>query len=243
MKQFKVFATVLVATGMLLLGSCNSGEEKKAETNVTDSLSKTEPAPPPPAATGPMMVMTISHKVANYAKWKPAYESHDSTRLANGLHNYVIARGIDDSNMVMVALKMDDVNKAKELAASQGMKDRMKAAGVTGPVSIDYVEAVMNDTTAIQQTVRVMVKHKVKDWDAWKKSFDSHKQIRVDAGLTDRVVAHTVGDDHSVTVVCAVADMAKAKAFMSSKELKDKMAEAGVEGAPSIFFYRIAAKY
>jgi len=32
-----------------------------------------------------------------------------------------------------------------------------------------------------------------------------------------------------------VADVAKAKEFMKSKDLKDKMAEAGVEGAPSFF--------
>jgi hypothetical protein len=138
---------------------------------------------------------------------------------------------------------MDDINKAKELAASKGMKDRMKKGGVVGPVSIDYLESVMNDTTAIQQTVRLMVKHKVKDWDAWKKTFDSTIQIRIDAGLTDRVVSHSVEDNKNVTVVFAVADVAKAKAFCNSKDLKDKMAKAGVVGAPSFFFYRITAKY
>ena len=71
----------------------------------------------------------------------------------------------------------------------------------------------------------------------------TEQQARVDAGLTDRVVSHTVGDNHNITLVFAVADMAKAKAFMNSKDLKDKMAEAGVDGPPSFFFYRIAAKY
>jgi hypothetical protein len=250
MKQVKFFATVFVAAGMLFLNSCNSGEEKKSETTGSDSSvvspdssAVKEETPAVTAAAGPMSIMTIKHKVANYSKWKPSYESRDSIRLAYGLHNYVIARGIDDSNMVMVALRMDDVNRAKELAASQGMKDRMKKAGVVGPVSIDYLESVMNDSTAIQQTVRLMVKSKVKDWDAWKKSFDSHKQTRIDSGLTDRVVSYTVGNNHNVTLVFAVADVAKAKAFIKSKDLKDKMAEAGVVGPPSFFFYRITAKY
>lgn len=243
MKQVKFFATVFVAAGMLFLNSCNSGDEKKADTTETDSSAVKKETPPVTTHSGPTMVMTITHKVANYAKWKPAYDSHDSVRLSYGLHNYVVARGTDDSNLVMVALKMDDVNKARELAASQGMKDRIKKAGVTGPVSIDYIEAVMNDTTALQQTVRLMVKHKVKDWDAWKKNFDSHKQARIDAGLTDRVVAYTAGDNHKVTLVFAVADVAKAKAFINSKDLKDKMAEAGVDGPPSFYFYRIVANY
>lgn len=101
----------------------------------------------------------------------------------------------------------------------------------------------MNDTTALQQTVRVMIKHKVKDWDAWKKAFDDHKQSRINAGLTDRVVAYTVGDNHMVTLVFAVTDMAKAKTFMNSKDLADKMKAGGVEGPPSIFFYNIVKKY
>jgi hypothetical protein len=245
MKQAKTFTTALITALVLFFCSCNNGDEKKADTGTTDSTTtkKDSSSSTTPMPSGPVMVMTITHKVANYSKWLPSYEAHDSNRVAYGLHNYVIARGVDDSNMVMVALKMDDVNKAKELAASQGMKDRMKKAGVTGPVAIDYLESVVNDTTAIQQTVRVMVKHKVKDWDTWKKAFDSHKQARIDAGLTDRVVSYTVGDNHNVTLVFAVADMAKAKAFMNSKDLKDKMAEGGVEGVPSFFFYRIAAKY
>jgi hypothetical protein len=138
---------------------------------------------------------------------------------------------------------MDDVEKAKAFAASPDLKAKMKEVGVTGVQVMDFIESVLNDTTAIQATVRVMIRHKVKDWDAWKKAFDSHKQTRTDAGLSDRVVAHTVGDNHNVTLVFAVADIDKAKAFMNSQDLKDKMKEAGVDGPPDIFFYRITQKY
>jgi hypothetical protein len=37
--------------------------------------------------------------------------------------------------------------------------------------------------------------------------------------------------------------MAKAKAFMQSKDLKDKMEKAGVEGKPASFFYNIVQMY
>jgi hypothetical protein len=242
MRQVKFFATLAVAACGLLL-SCNSGDNKASSATADSTAAKKDSVPPPaPVAAGPVMIMTITHEVANYAKWKTAYDEHDSNRLSYGLHNYVICRGVDDSNMVMVALRMDDVNKAKELGSSKELMDRMKKAGASKP-SIEYTETVMNDTTAIQSTVRVMVKHKVKDWSAWKKSFDSHKQVRIDAGLTDRVVGHLVDDDHSVIIVLAVADVAKAKAFMQSKDLKDKMAEAGVVGPPTSFFYRVAVRY
>ena len=242
MKHFTLLATVFVATSSLIGVSCNSGKDKKADETMTDSTAtKTEVMVTAPS--GPTSIMIIRHKVANYAKWKTGYESHDSFRLASGLHNYIIARGTEDSNMLLVAVRMDDVAKAKAFAASPDLKAKMKAVGVTGTPMIDFLESVMNDTTAIQQTIRVMVRHKVKDWDAWKKSFDSHKQVRTDAGLTDRVISYTVGDNHNVTLVFAVADMDKAKAFMNSQDLKDKMKEAGVDGQPDFFFYKIAQKY
>ena len=242
MKQLRFFATISVAAGALLLGSCNSGKDKKAEENKTDSSStKTETTVIAPS--GPTSIMIVRHKVADYAKWKPGYDAHDSARLASGLHSYVIARGVEDSNMVLIAMRMDDVNKAKAFAAMPELKDVMKKAGVVGPPMIDFLESVMNDTTAIEQSIRCMVRHKVKDFDAWKKVYDSHKQTRIDAGLTDRVLAYTNGDNHNVTLVFAVADLAKAKAFGSSKDLADKMKEAGVEGPPDMFFYRIVQKY
>jgi hypothetical protein len=242
MNQVKFFATLAVAASGLLI-SCNSGDNKASTAAADTSAAKKDSVlPPAPVAAGPSMVMTITHKVANYAKWKSAYDAHDSGRLSYGVHNFVICRGMDDSNMVMVAMRIDDVNKAKEMGSSKELMERMKKAGASKP-SIEYTEAVMNDSTAIQSTVRVMVKHKVKDWSAWKKAFDSHKQARMDAGLTDRVVGHLVGDDHSVFIVFAVADIAKAKAFMQSKDLKDKMSEAGVVGPPTSFFYRVAVMY
>lgn len=249
MKHEKLLAAIAVA-GTLFLSSCNSGGEKKADENATDtSTAKTDTMATTTTATaattpsGPTSMMTVKARVANYAKWKTSYDSNDSIRQANGLRSYVIARGTEDSNMLLVAMRMDDVAKAKQFASSPGLKERMKKGGVVGPPTMDFVTAVMNDTTAIQQTVRLMVKEKVKDWDAWKKIFDGNMQARMDAGLTDRVLGHTVGDDHSVTIVYAVADVAKAKAFINSKGLKDKMKEAGVEGPPNFFFYKIVAKY
>ena len=129
------------------------------------------------------------------------------------------------------------------MVADPAMQEVMKKAGVMGKPVIDFIEAVMNDTTALQQTTRLMIRATVSDWDAWKKGFDAHKQKRTDAGLTDRVVAHTVGDTKNVTLVFAVEDMANANAFLNSQDLKDRMKESGVQGKPDVFFYKIVQKY
>ena len=244
MKQFKFLAAVPVIMA-LVFNSCTSADEKKADAPPpppTDSL----PKPPAPAAPAkPFNVMVVTFKVANYAKWLTGYESDDSAKTANGLSNYVVSRGLgSDSNTVLVALKMADYEKAKAMAGSPYLKERMKKGGVISAPTFFYGENVVMDTSTLASNVaRVMVTHKVKDWDAWKKEFDSHKQARIDAGLADRVVGHSLDDNHIVRLVFAITDMAKAKAFMASKDLKDKMAAAGVVGPPTFWYYMVAKKY
>jgi len=250
MKQSRFLATITVVTCMsLFLFSCGSGGDKTTEpatdstaATTADTTTAAKPSEPAPAPK-PFNLLIIQHKVANFARWKPLYESHDSVRRAAGLTNFILGRGLNDSNMVLVMLLMNDVNKAKELGASKGLKDRMQKGGVVGKPTIDYLDVISSDTSKIDQTARLMVTHKVKDWDAWKKEFDDHKQARIDAGLLDRGVGYSDGDNHKVTIIFAVTDMQKANAFLNSKDLKDKMAKAGVEGVPTFFYYNIVQKY
>jgi len=245
MKQIRFLASTFATSMIFLLSSCSSDDDTKTEDTTATATTTTEKAPEPTTPVKPSNVMLMQFKVADFAKWQTTYElkERDSIRRSYGLTSYVAGRGLDDPKKVIVILKMDDANKAKELAASQGMKDRMKEAGVTGTPAFTYLDVVMDDNSPIDQTSRLMMTHKVKDWDAWKKEFDNHKQVRVDAGLIDRALGYEVGDNHQVVIVFAVTDMAKAKAFLQSADLKDKMEKAGVEGKPTSFFYNIVKMY
>ncbi len=238
MNLVKMPGRLILSAAFALALSCNSGTDKKDNTPAADTT--VHPVAAAPVSTD---FMTIKHKVANFNKWIPGYNGNDSMRLANGLHSYMVARGVEDSNMVLVAVRLDNIDKAKAFAANPGLKEAMQKSGVTSAPEIDYLHSVMNDTATIPQTIRELVKFKVKDWDVWRKAFDSDKQARMDAGITDRVIAYTIGDTHMVTLVFAIADMAKANAFMSSKELAEKMKSGGVDGKPSVFFYKVAHKY
>jgi hypothetical protein len=237
MKLFKSFMTLAFVAGLFFISSRNSGETKTDASTTGDSTAKKEetPAPTPPPPAKPSNVMLIWHKVANYAKWLPGYEGHDSARLANGLHNYVLGRGVTDSNMVMVALNMDDADKAKKFAEDPAMKPVMQKAGVTGTPKMAYLDVQMMDASTNASTLRVMRMIKVKDYDAWKKAFDANKQMRADAGLTDRALGYSVGDNHNVTIVYAVSDKKKAEDYFNSPELKERMKTGGVEGTPETF--------
>lgn len=242
MKQFKFLTAICFAAGMSFsISSCNSGDEKKPADAPVDSSSVKTPAATAPAK--PANIMVMMHKVANYAKWQAGYEMGDSMRLAHGLHNFVLARGVKDTNMVMVAVRMDDAARAKEFTASPDLKGAMQKAGVIGTPTINFLDVQMQDTSANTATTRVMITHKVKDWDAWKKVFDADKPNRVNAGFTDRLLAYNIGDNHQVTMVMLVSDMKKAEDFSKSPELKAKMEAGGVEGPPTFFYYTIAKKY
>ncbi len=191
----------------------------------------------------PATIMTVMHRVKNFAKWKASYDEHDAMRLASGLHNYVIGRGAEDTNMVMVAVMADDVNKAKAFAADTSLKTAMQAGGVVGPPTIHMISIQWMETADISSALRLRATYKVKDWDAWKKAFNANKQVRIDNGMIDRAYGYDVDDNHNVTLVMAVVDPVKAKAFMKSDLLKQKMTESGVVGSMEKFMYNIVQKY
>jgi len=237
MKQFRFSAAIIVA--MVVLFSCNSGDDKKVE----DAPDTTAVKPPEPTApVKPQNTVVVTHKVANFDKWLAGYETHDSVRLAYGLHSYVVGRGVKDTNMVFIAMRMDDYAKAKEFSTSANLKDAMKKAGVQGAPTVSFGDMQLLDTTDMNP-LRLRVTHKVKDYDTWKKEFDSHEQARRDAGLTLRALAYSMDDRNQVAIVFNVADMKKAEEFGKSADLKAKMEQAGVEGPPAMFFYRVVKKY
>lgn len=245
MKQVRSLASAFATSMLILLSSCGSGDDAKTGDTTATAPATTEKAPEPAPPAKPSNVMIMQFKVADFAKWHSLFEAknRDSIRRSYGLTNYVAGQGLDDPKSVIVLLKMEDATRAKELTTSQGMKDRMKEAGVTGTPSFRYLQVIMDDNSPIPQTNRLIMTHKVKDWDAWKKEFDSHKQVRSDAGLTDRLIAHDINDNHQASLIFAVTDIAKAKAFLQSQDLKDKMEKAGVEGKPASFFYNIVKMY
>ena len=238
MKLIKTLASALAVGGVFFAVSCNSGDDKKGDDAKNDSNAvKTNTAP-----VKPSNLVVIKHKVADFAKWFAAYELHDTARQRYGLHNFVVARGVKDSNVVMVALRMDDLEKAKAFAALPDLKAVMQKGSVIGAPEMMYVDVQMQDTSATPGPTRMMITHKVKDWDVWKKAFDEHKATRVAAGLTDRALGYEMGNNKMVMVVMIVSDMKKAEDFAVSKDLKDKMTAAGVDG-PTIFYYNVVKKY
>ena len=82
----------------------------------------------------------------------------------------------------------------------------------------------------------MIVQHKVKDFAAWKKAYDSVVDLRTSNGELSDQIFRDESDPNKLTVVFKWNSLENAKKYAGSPELKAKMAEAGVEGPPNIQF-------
>lgn len=82
----------------------------------------------------------------------------------------------------------------------------------------------------------VLIRHKVKDFQSWKTGYDAHQPKRTEAGLTEKYVLRGADDANEVVMFFEAQDLNRAKAFMASADLREKMQEVGVIDKPDIYF-------
>jgi len=84
--------------------------------------------------------------------------------------------------------------------------------------------------------VAVIVRHQVKDYDAWKPVFDEHAQVRRQHGAAGHQLYRVSDDPNQLVIVTLFEDAAGARAFAADPSLPEAMQRGGVEGAPDIAF-------
>jgi hypothetical protein len=77
---------------------------------------------------------------------------------------------------------------------------------------------------------------KVKDFGAWRTSYNANEKGRASAGITNGRVFRGADDQNEVIVLQDVADAAKARTWFASDDLKSAMQKSGVIGSPCIRF-------
>jgi hypothetical protein len=85
-------------------------------------------------------------------------------------------------------------------------------------------------------TENLTIHHKVKDYATWRKGYDGHEKSRLSAGITNGRVFRSAEDPNDVVVLLDVIDVAKARTWCGSDDLKAVMQKSGVIGSPSIRF-------
>jgi len=80
------------------------------------------------------------------------------------------------------------------------------------------------------------VHFKVKDFNTWRTSYNGHEKDRVSAGITNGRVFRSPDDPNDVVILQDVADVSKARTWLTSNEMKSVMEKSGVLGPPKIRF-------
>jgi exonuclease I len=73
------------------------------------------------------------------------------------------------------------------------------------------------------------IRHRVADFDAWKAVYDSVRPMQEAGGVRYQQVLNQSSDPNMVFVTHTFDSLAEAEAFLANPELKEKMAEAGVD--------------
>jgi len=82
----------------------------------------------------------------------------------------------------------------------------------------------------------VLIRHKVRDFDAWKVGFDAHAGKRSEAGLSGKQLLRSAEDANEVVIMLEAKDLDRARAFIASPDLRETMQAAGVTDKPDVYF-------
>lgn len=82
----------------------------------------------------------------------------------------------------------------------------------------------------------LFIRNKVKDYTAWKATFDAFIETRRAGGEKSYQIYHPDDDPNNLLLLFEWDSLANARAFMANPELKEAMGEAGVIEAPEAYF-------
>lgn len=76
--------------------------------------------------------------------------------------------------------------------------------------------------------IRMICRNKVEDFDKWKAVFDSHSAEHGQTGLALEHIWRGIEDPNEVVFILTVADIDKARAFVSAPDAEETGRRAGV---------------
>ena len=87
-----------------------------------------------------MVHMIVRHKVADYNRWKEAFDAHLGVRKAAGETDYRVLLSVEDPREVTLFFDWGSLERARRFAGSDDLKEAMKHAGVVGDPDIRFLE-------------------------------------------------------------------------------------------------------
>jgi hypothetical protein len=105
-----------------------------------------------------------------------------------------------------------------------------------GPAGSVLLMARHNLSSEEESMATMFVRHSVSDYKTWRKAYDEFASVQKAKGVTAQAVYQAADNPNDITVTHEFATVEAAQAFARSAELKNAMQNAGVTGAPTIWF-------
>jgi hypothetical protein len=87
-----------------------------------------------------MVHVLVHHKVADFNRWKEAFDTHIIARKRAGEIGFHVFHNMEDARDLFLLLDWESVDQAKKFMSSGELRERMQQAGVEGIPEIQYLE-------------------------------------------------------------------------------------------------------
>jgi quinol monooxygenase YgiN len=182
-----------------------------------------------------VVTLVVFHHVRDYDRWKTVFDEHEGVRRGHGQLEHRVFRSVDDPNRVVVHNDFPGEEAARAFMADPSLAEAMERAGVTDEPWLGLIERVERKRYAEGHAdVTMAVHHRVGDYEAWKRVFDEHEEVRRSHGQIEHRIYHPLGEPLQLVVHNDFATVQAAESFAADPSLPEAMQRAGVEGEPGI---------
>jgi hypothetical protein len=82
----------------------------------------------------------------------------------------------------------------------------------------------------------MLVRARVRNFEAWKKAYDAHLPVRQEYGLGEEYVLRGADDPNDVVLLFKASSLDRARAFVANPSVGEAIEKSGVVGKPDIHF-------
>jgi len=83
---------------------------------------------------------------------------------------------------------------------------------------------------------KMIINHKVADFNTWKSAYDSVDGVRMKYGCTEAYVFRGHANPNELVIITHWGNTDQARSYSQSPEIKEAMKNGGITGTPNIYF-------
>lgn len=175
-------------------------------------------------------------RVEDFDTWKRVFDSHENLRRRFGFLGHHVNVERDDPHRIDVYLAASDLQRARDFAASDELREAMDKAGVVGPPEVTWMTPVREGLDWDRQLPAFILTHHVADFDEWLVHYDRADDMRTQRGIVGQAANRSLDDPSTAIVYHQAESFDTLERFLEDEALQRVMRDAGVTSEPHVTF-------